>query len=83
MMVNRLKSVFPIQVVAFQKSIGKEFLIPFFTTKKVGEGTGLGLWVSYNIVKKHNGIITFETRTKEESEEAGTTFIIKLPAAKE
>jgi len=56
---------------------------PFFTTKEVGKGTGLGLWVSYNIVKKHNGIITFVTKTKEESEETGTTFIIKLPAIKE
>ncbi|WP_164924828.1 sensor histidine kinase [Thermodesulfovibrio yellowstonii] len=56
---------------------------PFFTTKEVGKGTGLGLWVSYNIIKKHNGIITFETRTKEEAEETGTKFIIRLPAAKE
>lgn len=56
---------------------------PFFTTKEVGKGTGLGLWVSYNIVKKHNGIITFVTKTKEESEKTGTTFIIKLPSFQE
>jgi signal transduction histidine kinase len=55
---------------------------PFFTTKKVGEGTGLGLAISYALVSKHGGTITFETKTKEESEEAGTTFIVTLPAIK-
>lgn len=55
---------------------------PLFTTKEAGEGTGLGLWVSYGIIKKHGGTITFETKTKEESEETGTTFIITLPAIK-
>ena len=40
---------------------------PLFTTKKVGEGTGLGLTVSYAIIKKYGGEITFETRTKEET----------------
>jgi len=54
---------------------------PLFTTKDVGKGTGLGLSVSYGIVMKHGGAITFETKTKEESEETGTAFIIAFPAA--
>ncbi|MBU0996398.1 MAG: hypothetical protein KJ737_28185 [Proteobacteria bacterium] len=47
---------------------------PFFTTKDVGKGTGLGLNLSYNIVKKHMGDIRVESRLNK-----GTTFIIKLP----
>jgi signal transduction histidine kinase len=53
---------------------------PLFTTKKVGEGTGLGLTVSYAIAKKYGGSITFETKVKEDSTNSGTTFIITLPA---
>lgn len=58
----------------------KKIFDPLFTTKKVGEGTGLGLTVSYAMIKKQGGWITFETKTKEESEQTGTTFIITLPA---
>jgi len=54
---------------------------PLFTTKKVGEGTGLGLSVSYGIITKYGGTITFETKTKNESDKPGTTFIISLPAS--
>lgn len=56
---------------------------PLFTTKKVGEGTGLGLFVSYGIITKYGGTITFETRTEDESGDTGTTFIITLPALKD
>ncbi len=56
---------------------------PLFTTKKMGEGTGLGLSVSYGIITKHGGNITFKTKTGEESGETGTTFIITLPAIKQ
>jgi two-component system NtrC family sensor kinase len=56
---------------------------PFFTTRKVGEGTGLGLSVSYAIIHKFGGTITCESKTQEEAGEgeSGTTFTISLPLA--
>jgi signal transduction histidine kinase len=47
---------------------------PFFTTKPAGEGTGLGLSLSYGIVKAHGGQLKVETREGE-----GTAFVIQLP----
>ena len=49
---------------------------PFFTTKPTGEGTGLGLSLSYDIIKAHGGEIKVETREGE-----GSSFIILLPVA--
>jgi signal transduction histidine kinase len=48
---------------------------PFFTTKPTGEGTGLGLSLSYDIVKAHGGELKVETKESE-----GTEFIIHLPS---
>ncbi len=47
---------------------------PFFTTKEVGKGTGLGLNVAYNVIRKHKGTITVESTPGK-----GTTFTVRLP----
>ncbi|MEW6658590.1 MAG: ATP-binding protein [Thermodesulfobacteriota bacterium] len=55
---------------------------PFFTTKKVGEGTGLGLSVSYGIITKFGGNIIFTSfPAAEYPEKHGTTFTVYLPVA--
>jgi PAS domain S-box-containing protein len=68
--------------LGIKKEHRKMIFDPLFTTKEVGKGTGLGLSVSYGIVTKHGGSITFKTRTKEESEETGTAFIVTFPVAR-
>ncbi len=50
---------------------------PFFTTKGVGKGTGLGLYVSLQVIKEHHGEMHFETKA-----DKGTKFIIILPDIK-
>jgi len=52
---------------------------PFFTTKKVGQGTGLGLAVTYGIVKMHRGDITVTSNADPAKGATGTTFTVNLP----
>ncbi|MBN2722925.1 MAG: 4Fe-4S binding protein [Deltaproteobacteria bacterium] len=52
---------------------------PFFTTKKIGKGTGLGLPVTYGIIKMHLGQINVESNTDPEKGAVGTVFTIKFP----
>ena len=59
------------------KKILDKIFQPFFTTKPTGQGTGLGLSLSYDIVKAHGGELKVETK-----ESQGTTFIIILPLSK-
>ncbi|MBA4141106.1 MAG: hypothetical protein H0X70_11540, partial [Segetibacter sp.] len=56
-----------------QKVVDKIFQ-PFFTTKPTGQGTGLGLSLSYDIIKAHGGELRVETVESE-----GAEFIILLP----
>jgi signal transduction histidine kinase/streptogramin lyase len=57
------------------KKVLDKIFQPFFTTKPTGEGTGLGLSLSYDIVKAHHGELKVETKEGE-----GTEFIVVLPA---
>jgi two-component system NtrC family sensor kinase len=56
------------------EELQKRVFDPFFTTKETGKGTGLGLWISYNIIEKMGGSISLKSKVGE-----GTTFTVKLP----
>ncbi len=66
------------------KKVLDKIFQPFFTTKPTGEGTGLGLSLSYDIVRTHGGVLNVETLSAEAAaqagtENSGTTFNIQLP----
>jgi signal transduction histidine kinase len=60
--------------IGMEREVLDKIFDPFFTTKQVGEGTGLGLSVSYGIIKKFDGEIKVNSIINE-----GSEFIIQLP----
>jgi signal transduction histidine kinase len=61
--------------VGIPEKIADKIFQPFFTTKPTGEGTGLGLSLSYDIITKgHNGVLTVTSKEGE-----GAVFTIELP----
>ncbi|MGE5255176.1 MAG: sensor histidine kinase, partial [Hyphomicrobiales bacterium] len=56
------------------EAMQKKVFDPFFTTKSTGKGTGLGLWISYNIIEKMGGNLSLQSKKDE-----GATFTITLP----
>jgi signal transduction histidine kinase len=64
------------------EEVKEKIFQPFFTTKPTGEGTGLGLSLSYDIVKAHGGVLHVETipvRACTGGENAGTNITINIP----
>ncbi len=51
-----------------------KIFLPFFTTKPAGQGTGLGLSMSYDIIKAHRGELKVKTKEGE-----GAEFLIEIP----
>ena len=68
------------------EGIGEEYkekvFTPFFTTKGIGKGTGMGLPLVYGIIKMHRGQIKLESNADPEKGPTGTTFRIELPRRK-
>ncbi|MEM9245307.1 MAG: ATP-binding protein, partial [Cyanobacteria bacterium P01_F01_bin.153] len=56
------------------KAIQNKLFNPFFTTKPIGKGTGIGLGICYQIIDKHHGTINVESGA-----ESGAAFTVKLP----
>jgi two-component system NtrC family sensor kinase len=78
---NRAKTCIEISVQDTGHGISEEnmekIFDPFFTTKETGHGVGLGLAISYGIVKDHNGNISVESEAGK-----GTTFTVSFPLTK-
>jgi len=79
---DRVEIVFKDTGHGIKREYRDKIVDPGFTTRKAGGDVGLGLSVSYGIVSKYGGDITFETVAEEEDRESkGTTFTVSLPVA--
>jgi signal transduction histidine kinase/Fe-S-cluster-containing hydrogenase component 2 len=65
--------------IGIAKENMSKLFTPFFTTKKMGKGTGLGLAVSYGIVKMHRGDIRVKSNADAAAGPTGTTFTVTIP----
>ena len=61
--------------IGMSMQVQEKLFEPFFTTKKIGKGTGLGVSISYGIVKDYNGSIEIDSQ-----QGRGTTFTLMFPA---
>ena len=78
---DRVKIVIADTGTGIRKENRERIYDPFFTTKQVGEGTGLGLTVTYNIITQYGGTIQMGTKTPEEDpDHHGTVFTLTFPA---
>lgn len=57
----------------------EKIFTPFFTTKEIGKGTGMGLPLVYGIIKMHKGQITVKSNADKSKGPTGTSFTIRLP----
>jgi PAS domain S-box-containing protein len=64
--------------IGMSKELQQKIFEPFFTTKQVGKGTGLGVSISYGIVKDYDGTIDIDSAVG-----MGTTFTLRFPAVSE
>ena len=61
--------------IGMSEDVQQQFFEPFFTTKKIGKGTGLGVSISYGIIKDYDGSIAVQSESGQ-----GAKFILTFPA---
>lgn len=70
---NYLQVTFEDNGPGIQPELRDQIFSPFFTTKEVGKGTGLGLFIAKNIIQNHNGLLTLQ-----ESSQGGAFFVLEM-----